>query len=438
MRHDRHLPEHPLRQKVQDEIHARPFEPLRSPCTILKYVFWRNSEIDSFLSLKNWCNKRHLEIPKENARRMVWKDGKAQLAFESHTEFVSLTWIGHPNHVPEADPFSVFGEPSPVMGSLINAVRIDIRGFGEKNSPDKTAEASQDEQLDFYDFDTNSLCLSKCENGKALVATDFRQDEFGLTRFVITDMGMRALSCGVLVRRLSEIETYRTVALLGLPEAQRANPIINELERQLSDIFNELNNVKNSNENQALLNRLYRIAMDLETLTINSQYRFAASRAYFAIVEQRLQALEEHKHLDFVTLKTFLSRRIMPAIHTCNAIERRQDTLAQKISRASGLIRTQLDVDIQAQNQGLLKALNRRSELQYRLQQTVEGLSVVAISYYAVSLLYYVFKGMAAPLGLSPTLLTTLSVPFILLLVWLSVHRIRHHHEKENQDASTD
>ena len=433
MRSQTKLPQHQFRQQVLDEIHTRPFEPVHSPSTILKYIFWSTPEIDAIATLNNWCNARNLKIPDDGERRHLWNDGSAQLIFEAHTEFVTLTWMGDSKHIPESDPFSVFGGPAPVMGLLINAVRIDIRKFGEKGSKQKNidhidGEADDTGMLDLHDFEPTSLCVSKCMNGKAQVASDFRQDEFGLTRFLIIDMGMRAIICGALVRRLSEIETYRAVALLGLPEAQRARPIVSSLEKELGEIFNELNTKKTTQENQNILNQLYRIAMDLETLTIDSQFRFAASRAYHGIVEKRLEAIGEEDHLDYVTLKTFLLKRTTPAIQTCDAIEQRQNALAEKITRASDLLRTQLDLDLQAQNQGLLKALNERSKMQYRLQQTVEGLSVVAISYYAVSLLYYVFKGVAAPFGLSTNLLVALSVPVVAALVWYAIRRVQKKH----------
>lgn len=429
MRSQTKLPQHPLRQQVLDEIHARPFEPIRSPCVILKYVFWRTKEIDPIALLHQWCETRNLKKPEDDARHHSWSDGSAQLIFESHTEFVSLTWMGDSDHVPQADPFSVFGAPAPVMGMLINAVRIDVKKPEKK---DIQAIEDNSDEYGFSQFDQSSLCVSKHLNGKAYIASDFRQDEFGLTHFLVLDMGMRAINCAALVRRLGEIETYRNVALLGLPEAQRAGPVVSRLEQELGEIFTELNTKKTTQENQNILNQLYRIAMDLEVLMLNCNFRFAASRAYHGIVQQRLDAINEENHLGYITFKTFLLKRITPAIQTCDAIEQRQQALAEKITRASDLLRTQLDLDLQAQNQTLLKALNERSEMQFRLQQTVEGLSVVAISYYAVSLLYYIFKGIPAPFGLSINMLVALSVPVVGLLVWLAIRRIRKGHKNEH------
>ena len=426
MQNQTDIPVHPLRNSVLEEIHARPFELVKAPTVILKYVFWKSDEIDARAVLTTWCQSRDLAIPEKEARRASWVDGNTQLIWEAHTEFTSLSWFGHPDKIPEADPFSVFGDTPPVMGQLINALRTDVRKFGatDRNEPDNI------NKLHFGNFDPNSLCVSTCSNKTALIATDFRQDKFGLTRFLVIDMGMRANNCGALVRRIGEIETYRAVALLGLPEAQRAGPILSKLEQSLEKTFIELNTVKTTDENQRIMNRLYRIAMNLETLTIDSTYRFAASRAYFGIVEQRLEAVNEEPHMDYTPFKAFLLRRIMPAIQTCDAIERRQRALEEKIANASDLLRTQLDLDVQVQNQGLLKALNERSKQQYQLQQTVEGLSVVAITYYAVSLLAYIYKGVDLPFGLSPKALVAFSVPVVIILVWMAIRRVRNRHNK--------
>lgn len=430
MRAHAKLPQHPLRQNVLDEIHARPFEPIHAPCVILKYAFWRTKEIDVIATLHKWCEARDFKKPEGDVRRHSWNDGSSRLIFEAHTEFVSLTWIGSKKNVHEADPFSVFGAPAPIMGLLINAVRIDVKKADAKTRNKKSALFNFDKgKYGLKHFDASSLCASKHLDGKAYIASDFRQDEFGLTRFLVLDMGMRPINCGALVRRLGEVETYRSAALLGLPEAQRASPIIIGLEQELGEIFTELNTKKTTAENQNILNQLYRIAMDLETLMIDTNFRFAASRAYHGIVQQRLEAIEEQNHLDYVPFKTFLLKRITPAIQTCDAVEQRQNALAEKISRASDLLRTQLDLDLQGQNQDLLKALNTRSEMQFRLQQTVEGLSVVAISYYAVSLLYYIFRGVAAPFGLSVNMLVAFSVPIVAGLVWLAIRRIRKGHK---------
>src|SRR3546814_18423991 len=73
----------------------------------------------------------------------------------------------------------------------------------------------------------------------------------------------------------------------------------------------------------------------------------------------------------------------------------RTDTLSPYTTlcrSASNLLRTRVDIELEAQNRDVLMSMNRRARLQLRLQETVEGLSVVAISYYVVGLVGYAAK----------------------------------------------
>ena len=103
--------------------------------------------------------------------------------------------------------------------------------------------------------------------------------------------------------------------------------------------------------------------------------------------------IREHGVEGWPTFQDFLARRMAPAMRTCAMLEERQAKLSEKLSRAANLLRTRVDVEIERQNRDLLSAMNDRARMQLRLQETVEGLSVAAISYYVVGLAAYVFKG---------------------------------------------
>src|SRR3546814_8262212 len=87
-----------------------------------------------------------------------------------------------------------------------------------------------------------------------------------------------------------------------------------------------------------------------------------------------------------------MDRRLAPAMRTCESAAGRLETLASRVGRASNLLRTRVDIELEAQNRDVLMSMNRRARLQLRLQETVEGLSVVAISYYVVGLVGYAAK----------------------------------------------
>jgi len=118
-------------------------------------------------------------------------------------------------------------------------------------------------------------------------------------------------------------------------------------------------------------------------------------------------------------------RRYQPAMRTVQSAERRLSAMSDRSVRAADLLRTQVDVERSAQNQALLESMDRRSELQMRLQRTVEGFSAVAISYYLVSLLSYLFYSLEAATGVSKNLLTALITVPVAVLVWIAIKRLK-------------
>jgi len=151
-------------------------------------------------------------------------------------------------------------------------------------------------------------------------------------------------------------------------------------------------------------------------------------------VQERIRTLAEMAVPGYETLGFFLERRLAPAMRTCQSVEERQANLSRKLARATALLRSWIDVELEQLNSTLLNSMDRRAKLQLRLQQTVEGLSVAAISYYVVGLFGYVAKA-AHGLGLpvKPETLTGIAVPFVIAGMWLLVRAIRQRHAEEDK-----
>jgi uncharacterized membrane-anchored protein len=278
-------------------------------------------------------------------------------------------------------------------------------------------------------FETTSIAASLVDSGGAVVATDFRLNSDGFVRLLVLDRGLSAMQAGALVQRLLEIETYRTFALLGLPEAQSLVPSVRRIEDALTRIARSMARGRDLETDNRLLDELTKLAAAIEADANVSGYRLSASRAYDSIVQQRLVAIGEMNLAGFPTIAGFLSRRMAPAMRTCHILEDRLSNLSQRLARAAQLLRTRVDVEIEQQNRGLLEAMNERARLQLLLQQTVEGLSIAAISYYVVSLGAYVLKGLKeVGVPLDPGLATAVSVPVVLACIWILVRQIRRRH----------
>ena len=169
-----------------------------------------------------------------------------------------------------------------------------------------------------------------------------------------------------------------------------------------------------------------KLAGKIEASISASDYRFSAAHAYYAIVERRINELRESRIPGMQPFREFMERRLTPAMDTCGSVARRQKMLAERIDRASDLLRTRVDITREKQNQQLLEQMNKRSQLQLRLQETVEGLSVAAITYYTVGLIGYGAKSLkSVGIHLNPELVMGLSIPLIAGSVWLSMRSMR-------------
>ena len=121
-----------------------------------------------------------------------------------------------------------------------------------------------------------------------------------------------------------------------------------------------------------------------------------------------------------------MARRFTPAMATCATVAQRLHQLSERVAQASGLLSTRVDIARERQNQNLLASMDRRAHLQLRLQQTVEGLSVAAIVYYAAGLVGYVAKAMKSRgLPIDTDLLVALSIPVLAAMVLLALRRAR-------------
>jgi uncharacterized membrane-anchored protein len=413
---------HPLRGTVLAEVHARPFHPIETPRRLFHFAFMTVGEMAGAdrRALAAWCEARGVPPPAEGARhhRAILAGGS--LRWEQHAEFTTYT-IERPA---PGEPFTPgSGGPSVVMAGLVPPGPLLAATDLHMVMPDAVADVAAL-------FDHASLAMSEVDGQAALVATDFRADADGFVRILVVDRGLGPARAGALAQRLLEVEAYRLLALLGLPEAQVIAPRVRAIEESLTRIASATAGASDAGQDHRLLDELTALAATLEADSTASGYRFGASRAYDGIVQQRLEAIRETAVEGWPTIEAFLSRRMAPAMRTCAMLAQRQRELAEKLSRAANLLRTRVDVEIERQNRDVLSSMNERTRLQLRLQQTVEGLSIAAVSYYVVGLISFLLKGLkdAGWLPFDVGIATAAAVPLVVVGMALTVRRIRRRH----------
>ena len=420
------FPAHEARAVALGEVHSRPHPLIASPRILVQISFMGDGGADEDVAiLAELCRRQGVAPPDPTARHYVMKWGTGSLRWERHTEFSTYLWEGPPPEEGSWKRRSPFGEGFTPPGEVISACRVEIRDSSEEGAKKLSA------------FDAESLCHSWVEDGKAAIATDFRQDADGLTRILILDKGLTESRRGALAQRIIEIETYRTLCMLALPLAQRLSAQLRRMEDRLAQLTTEMQGEGRRNS-QEMLSDLTELAAALEAQAASSLYRFGASRAYYDIILERLDALTEMPLEGAQGWAGFLRRRVAPAMRTCRSVEERQENLSRKLARATQLLRTWVDVDVERQNRDLLASMNNRARQQLRLQQTVEGLSVAAVSYYVVGLVAYLIEGYPLlPAWLRPETLTGISVPLVVIAMWLIVRRIRRRYREAPGSSPT-
>jgi uncharacterized membrane-anchored protein len=420
------IPDHPLRYATVNELHARPFPSLEVPSTAVYVAIKepvqaqnrdRTKDLAHLLALLDRNGSAH---PQPGATHFQGPIGRAELKWESHTEFVTYTAFSRGLSKRPFDPADAELLPEDWLaaapGKRLTSVLIRIEQM-------PASEAALFEQVDDW-FVPESLAVSRVVDGAAVIAGDFRIDPAGHMRFaVFVQPGTGPRRIGRIVQRLCEIETYRAMSMLGLMRSRDLSAKLNTLDPRLSALVSGLDNAEPAPEDA--LHNLLTISAELESLAVQFSFRFGATAAYEAIVNQRIEVLREARIDGRQTFAEFMMRRYDPAMRTVKSSEGRLQAMADRAQRAAELLRTRVDVERSAQNQKLLESMDKRADLQLRLQRTVEGLSVVAISYYAVSLAAYLAYPLAKALHMGKEALTAALVLPVVGLVWLLVRRIR-------------
>ncbi len=423
---------HTLREPMIDELHARPFLRLKAPCR-LAYIALKpeqdgsHNAVQSRAQLAAFLARFDAAPPDEDAVYHFADLGPFEIKWEHHSEFATYTLYS--SELPDADdPFAGFLHRhfaadwlSAFDGKIISSVtaRIDL-------VPDTDAlDAYLSERVQNWFGANSTYSAAFVTDRSAAIATDFTADPDGHMRVaLLSTCGIGPGRTGRAMQRMLEIETYRAMSMLTLPVARHILAELGRLNQSLSDTVESMSvNQRDASES---LEDLLHISSDLALLSARSAFRFSAARAYETLVRQRIELLREERILGRQMLAEFMKRRYRPSMNTCHSAHAQLEDISERASHAVDLLSTRVSVTTAEQNRNLLAKMDTRAAQQARLQETVEGISVVAISYYAVSLMSYLLAPLTKVLPLNKTILSAMLVIPVVLLVWASMHRLKN------------
>ena len=426
----RHLPpDADWRTNLHNEVHARPAARIRLPALVV-YVAVLNdgvSRADELAHLQRLPDQGHLTQADLNANFLRLRGTDHTVKWERHSEFTRYSIVQTlPDHATlghaEPELLSALHVPAEWLGGIPGQTMAAIKLVMLHGDPTDAIHTMSAARAWLGDHMLVASVMGN--NGHSWAVTDFMLRPSGFERFlVIAPPGTTETRAGRISQRLLELETYRLMALRGLPVAKSLTPMLAKTEQELADITAQIE--QGTESDPELLHHLATLAARVEQATASHAYRFSATEAYHHIVLQRIAELRERAIPGTQTIGEFMNRRLSPAMATVSATAGRLASLSERITRATALLRTRVDIATETQNQQLLAQLTKGQALQLRLQSTVEGLSIAAISYYVVSLMLYVAKAAkAAGLPLNPEMATGAAIPLVLWAVWRTTRRI--------------
>jgi uncharacterized membrane-anchored protein len=417
---------HPLRAELYNELHSRPFHVLPCPAQVTHIALLTTPE-QRAVQFRHWQDL-HIMLgqpePLEDVSCYEATFGSLRIRREMHMEFASYTFINlgiGDDHQPFQDT-GISSLPKgwleKLTGTVVAAFHIDLQQAS--NGPETDLA-----QIRHW-FEGERLVGSSPWEGKARVWGTFRLHSDGFGRFMVLNRDMSDSQLGRLTQRLMEIETYRLMSLLSLPLAREMTPSLNDMDQQLAVITQSLADNQGIDEREVLAD-LTNIAARIEAFRAHATFRFSATRAYHQLVLTRLEELREDELSGHLTITEFMTRRLTPAVETCESVKERLEDLSRRVDRASDMVRTRVELAIQSQNQQLLSSMDRRSKIQLMMQHTVEGFSVVVISYYLLALLKLALESADdAGFDVNTSLVLGIAIPVVLGLVFIGVRMIHH------------
>lgn len=404
--------DHPLRVALSELMHLRALPLERAPVRLRQWVFLvdateRASEA-AFVALVAPGRDPALG-------RILVADEHDGWLWERHQEFSTWTWFAYGDLGDElgfeVQPADTFFWLDGAPGEVFRGIEITVSSPGA----DPPAEAALGRHIDLH------RCVS-CEvfDGAARIWTDFRLREGGTGRIHVTNHSLAHDEVSRLVQTLLEIGNYRKLALIGFPPARELLAWLDGAEGRLAAITSGLAIGENS---QTVLDQLLALSAEVELRAARNQFRRGATESYHRLTLDRLEALRERRVPGHSTMREFIARRLLPAMRTREAADRRLDDLSLRIARSGDLLRTKLGLAQDQQNQETLRGMDASLQLQTKLQGLVEGLSIFAVGYYVLGLLGYLLKPWLQGWPHVAEQLLSGLVPLVLVVVAAGLHR---------------
>lgn len=238
------------------------------------------------------------------------------------------------------------------------------------------------------------------------VMTTFTPDDYQRERYLVMSPSLDVLlnQLARTIDTLVAIENYTHLILLPLQAFAQSIDQVHQFEQrhlyQRGLITTEIE-ASRPEKLQHWLTVLTQDFMKVSRLAESMRFRLSASVPYDRIIRSNLVSLQEHTIPGCRQISEYVDGKTIGVADGYQQLVKRINALVNDFQGSIAVIRTKVELQLQEQNLALqdqnlqlLRSMDKTTRSQAILQRTVEGLSVIVISYYLSGLGSYVFKAL--------------------------------------------
>ncbi|MDH4100849.1 MAG: DUF3422 domain-containing protein [Nitrospirota bacterium] len=354
------------------------------------------------------------------------------LKWEIHSEYYNYQFWYLP--ADKSKPLS-FGDletelptlPVCFLGTKVTALDIIITDDASYVQPARLQEQLGD-----------TIYANRVMHSDIQILTNYRPDKRNRERYLVYAGDRQTLMGRIdqVVENIGRTENYYHLLLLPLPDYLVKLNTVGVIEKRVAERTGKITETLEKASGEDLETWLKELTSELSQIhNINERlrHRFSATFHYDKIYNRALDDWRAEALGTYEPLRGVLNRKTEMITDDYQRLIQRFDAAEKAIADLISVLRTRIDLILQRQNLEMLEGMHATAKHQVKLQETVEGLSIIVISYYLTGLAGYVFKAMEKAWGLNSSLATGIFVPVAILFSFFVSRKFKKAMEKHEK-----
>lgn len=311
------------------------------------------------------------------------------------------------------------------LGTKVTALDIIITDDPAYSKPERIQELLGD-----------TIYANRVMGTDIRIMTNYRPDKRNRERYLVTTGNEAVLMDRIeqVVENIGQTENYYHLLLLPLPDYFTKLNTVGIIEKRVAERTERITATMETaagEDMEVWLKDLTSELSQIHNLNERLRHRFSATFHYDKLYNRALDDWHAEPLEHYEPLRNVLNRKTEMITDDYHRLIQRVDASEKSIADLISVLRTRIDLILQRQNLEMLEGMHATAKHQVKLQETVEGLSIIVISYYLTGLAGYVFKAMEKAWGLNSSLATGIFVPIAILFSLFMTWKFKKAMERE-------